>query len=202
MVRGVVFDFGNVIYRFDYRIMARALAGERAPELWRGFVGTPLQHAYETGACTLEEVLSGLAKLGFPVGRERFLEAYLSIFSPLPGMRALLESLAGRFTLGLLSNTSPEHARLFIEQTPEFRLFGAAAYSFEVGCMKPAPETYLEICHKLGLAPRSLAYTDDVTEFALAAGRVGMVGLPFRGVADLTGELVRLGVSAPPATDG
>jgi len=196
-VTGVVFDFGNVLYRVDYPAMARELAGERAEALLSAFVGSPLQVAYETGRADLADVLRALAGLDFPVTRERFLDAYLGIFSPVPGSRELVARLAEVAPLGLLSNTSAEHARLFIERTPEFPLFQAAAYSFEMGWMKPDRRAYVEISRRLGVPPSELVYTDDVEEFAAAAGEAGMTGVPFRSADDLSRQLTGLGLPAP-----
>ncbi len=190
---GVIFDFGNVLYAVDYPAMARELAGERGSALLEAFVGSPIQLAYETGRAGLAEVLQELARLGFPCSRSRFLDAYLGIFTPVPGMRPLLERLSSHRPLALLSNTSPEHARLFIERTPEFALFRARAYSFEVGCMKPDPRTYREAARRLGIAPAELAYTDDIAAYADGAAAVGMAGIPFRGARDLALRLLALG---------
>lgn len=191
---GVVFDFGNVLYRVDYPGMAEALVGqERAPDFLSGFVDTPLQTRYETGAATLDDVLGALRLRGFGVARERFLEAYLAVFSPVPGVRRILERLADRRRLGLLSNTSPEHAHLFIERTPEFALFDRRVYSFELGCMKPNPRMFRAILEQMRLPARSVAYVDDVTEYVLASSRLGLTGIRFRGGGELVGELLELG---------
>lgn len=192
-MKGVVFDFGNVLYRVDYAAMAKAMAGDRAQALLEAFVGSPLQVAYETGRACLDDVLHDMRRLGFPADRNRFLDAYLSVFSPVPGVRPILECLSRRRPLGLLSNTSPEHARLFIERTPEFPFFCAHAYSFELGAMKPASRTYDAIACRLGLASRQLAYVDDVAAYSLAAESSGMVGIVFRGAPDLARRLVGLG---------
>lgn len=193
--RGVVFDFGNVLYAVDYPAMARQLAADRDAQFLAAFVGSPVQVAYECGRAGLEDVLAELARRGFPCPRSRFLEAYLGIFQPVPGVRAVLERLAARRALGLLSNTSPEHARLFIEKTPEIALFGARVYSFELGCMKPDPRTYREVALRLGVSPGELVYTDDVESYALAAAAVGMAPVPFRGAEDLARRLSALGFS-------
>lgn len=192
-VNGVIFDFGNVLYAVDYPRMARTLFGERADSFLGCFVGSALQLAYETGRAGLSEVLRGLRRAGFPVSRNTFLEAYLSIFDPIPGVDALVAALAEFRPLGLLSNTSREHARLFIERTPEFGLFKSVAYSFEIGQMKPAAATYHTVADRLGLPPAALAYTDDVQAYADAATALGMAGIPFRGAPDLRQRLVELG---------
>jgi FMN phosphatase YigB (HAD superfamily) len=192
--RGVVFDFGNVLYHVDYPAMARRLAGDRAGELLGRFVGSPLQIAYETGRADLGGVLWGLAAAGFPCGREAFVDAYLSIFRPVDGMAELLAAAAARVPVGLLSNTSPEHARLFIERVPEFSLFAGRVYSFEVGAMKPAPTLYRAIAERLGMPPEDLVYVDDIEEYARGAEAVGMAGVPFRGAADLRTRLAALGL--------
>lgn len=190
---GVVFDFGNVLYAVDYPAMARDLAGEREGELLRAFVGSPIQIAYESGDADLAEVLRELRRQGFPCSRARFLDAYLGIFAPVPGVRPLLERLAAHRPLALLSNTSPEHARLFIQRTPEFALFRARAYSFELGCMKPDRRTYLAAASRLGVSPAELAYVDDMELYANGASAVGMAGVAFRGAADLSRRLQALG---------
>ncbi len=193
--KGIVFDFGNVLYRVDYEAMARRLAGERASSFLAAFVGAPVQIAYETGRLELPEVLRRLRDVGFPTPRRRFLDAYLAVFSPIPGMRALVEHLARHRPLGLLSNTSRVHARDFIENTREFRCFRARAYSFELGCMKPDPRTYGTIAHRLGLPPEDLVYVDDVEPYARAATAAGMLGVPFVDAPHLARTLLGLGFS-------
>lgn len=193
---GVVFDFGNVLYSVDYPAMARRLAADRAEEFYRGFVGSDLQVAYETGRVGLEEVLDGLAVQGFPTDEARFLDAYLSVFSPVGGMGDLVGGLARQLPLGLLSNTSREHARHFIERVPEFRFFRASVYSFELGCMKPAPGLYKEIAARLGAPANELVYVDDIEEYARGAEAVGMTGIWFKGAEDLRQRLIALGLES------
>ncbi len=190
---GVVFDFGNVLYHFDYERMAQELAGDAGSRLLEEFVGSPLQIAYESGRAHLDDVLAGFTRMGFPISRQRFLEAFLGVFDPVEGMADLVRTLASRRPLGLLSNTSPEHARLFIETVPELRHIPTRVYSFEVGHMKPHPAIYRAAATAMGLPAEELAFTDDVPELATAASAVGMTGIPFRGAADLARRLVRLG---------
>jgi HAD superfamily hydrolase (TIGR01509 family) len=192
-VTGVVFDFGNVLYHFDYRRMARELAGEAGFHLLDGFIGSPLQIAYESGRADLDDVLAGFARMGFPVSRQRFLEAFLSVFDPVAGMADLVRTLAAHRPLGLLSNTCPEHARLFIETVPELRHIPTRVYSFEVGQMKPHPAIYLAAVSAMGLPAEELAFTDDIPELAAAAAAVGMTGIPFRGAKQLARRLAALG---------
>jgi FMN phosphatase YigB (HAD superfamily) len=189
----VVFDFGNVLYEVDYTVLARAVAFERAGEFLGLFVGFPIQMAYETGGIPLNGVLEALKRRGFPVSRERFREGYLAVFCPVPGARGIIECLAEFLPLGLLSNTSPEHARFFIEKMPEFPLFDERVYSFETGWMKPDRRIYGEIARRLRLPPEELAYTDDVEEFVRAAREVGMGGVTFRSAESLRLELLRVG---------
>lgn len=174
--------------------MARRLAGGRAGELLERFVGSPLQVAYETGRTDLGGVLRGLAEAGFPCGREAFLAAYLDIFAPIDGMADLVAHVAARVPVGLLSNTSPEHARLAIEAMPEFRHVSARAYSFELGAMKPDSRLYRTIAERLGIAPERLAYTDDIEAYARGAEAVGMEGIPFVNAHDLRARLAALGL--------
>jgi len=201
----MVFDFGNVLYHFDYPRMARQLAGDDASHVLDQFIGSPLQIAYETGRAQLEDVLAGFAELGFPVTRQRFLEAFLDVFDPVEGMAELVRTLARHRPLGLLSNTCPEHARLFIETVPELHHIPTRVYSFEVGHLKPHPAIYAAAVTAMGIPAEELVFTDDLPELATAAAAVGMTGIPFRGAADLARRLAGLGFSeledwsAPPA---
>ncbi len=190
---GVVFDFGNVLYTVDYPRMARTLFDDRAEEFLGRFVKSPVQVAYETGKVELRELLRAFGRAGFPIARGPFLEAYLSIFDPVPEVGALVQRLAERRPLGLLSNTSPEHARLFIEKTPEFGLFTEVVYSFQVGHMKPAPVIYRTLASRLELPLSELAFTDDVEEFVAAAAGLGMAGVLFRNAGDLRARLAGMG---------
>ena len=190
---GVVFDFGNVLYHFDYPRMARELAGDDGPGLLEKFVGSPLQIAYESGRADLDDVLTGFKRMGFPISRQRFLEAFLGVFDPVEGMAELVRTLAARRPLGLISNTCPEHARLFIDTVPELRHIPVRVYSFEVGHMKPDPAIYRAAATGLDLPAEELAFIDDIPEFAAAATAVGMTGIPFRGAADLARRLAALG---------
>ena len=141
----------------------------------------------------LADVLVELARNGFPVSRERFLEAFLSVFEPVAGMARIVERLAATRPLGLLSNTCPEHARLFIETVPELSYIPARVYSFEVGHMKPHPSIYDAAARAVGLPGEELVFIDDIPEFAVAAQAVGMTGVPFRGASDLARRLIELG---------
>lgn len=193
--RGIVFDFGNVLYHVDFPGMARTLAGDRAGEFLARFSDSPLLTLYETGRCGLDDVLSHLAAEGYPLGRERFLDAYLSLFSPVAGMAQRVEQLSRALPLALLSNTSPEHAALFIEQVPEFGFFRSRVYSFELGCMKPAPALYHEAAARLALPPSALLYVDDLAVNVEGARAVGMTAVQFVGVEALDRDLARLGVA-------
>lgn len=190
---GVVFDFGNVLYHFDYQHMARQLAGEAGPRLLAEFVGSPLQIAYESGRTGLDDVLAGFARQGFRISRERFLEAFLAVFDPVEDMAALVRTLAAQRPLGLISNTNPEHARLFIETVPEMHFIPTRVYSFEVGRMKPHPEIYRAAARAMKLPAEELVFTDDLPELAMAAEAVGMTGVPFRSAKDLARRLAGLG---------
>ena len=194
--KGVVLDFGNVLYHVNYPAMARTLAGDRAEAFLARFTGSVLLTGYEAGRLGLEDVLAGLESSGYPMTRERFLEGYLSIFSPVEGMAALVERLAGAVPLALLSNTSPEHAAHFIERVPEFQHFRSRVYSFEVGLMKPAPQLYREAAARLSLPTAELVYVDDLLANVEGARAVGMTAIHFVDAPALAWELGRLGLCA------
>jgi putative hydrolase of the HAD superfamily len=88
-----------------------------------------------------------------------------------PAHLAVLDRLRhDGFRIGLLSNCSPEVPRLWPE-TPLASRFDAACFSCAIGATKPAPEAYLEVCRRLGVAPADCLYIGDGSDDELTAAR-------------------------------
>lgn len=90
---------------------------------------------------------------------------------PAPAHLAVLDRLRhDGFRLGLLSNCSPDVPVLWPE-TPLAGRFDAACFSCAIGATKPAPEAYLEVCRRLGVAPVDCLYVGDGSDDELTAAR-------------------------------
>jgi len=200
VIRGVVFDFGNVISSFDpgkFFSRLREWSGLPVETLREKVYGSGLHSLFERGKVAPDDFRRRIETLtGAAVPAETFAEAYTDIFTPIEGTHAILRSLAGKVRLGLLSNTNEWHFRRHIRNVPVFPLFDAVTLSYEVGTLKPDPEIYRDALRKISLPPGECAYVDDIGEYADGAAVVGMRGIRCEGPARLREELANLGLDS------
>lgn len=198
-IQAVIFDFGNVICRFDNRrtLQSLALACGKPPELLeRLFVGSGLPEAYESGALDSRSFLAAISELcGHAFEEGFFIRAFTDIFTPIPATFELIGRLRGRYRLGLLSNTNPWHFERGIRTTEVFPLFTSVTLSYEVGALKPDPRIYDDALAKLDLPAAACVYIDDLPAFAQAASKRGLHGLTYTTPEALLAELKRLHVT-------
>ncbi len=197
-IRGVIFDFGNVIYRFDNRRILEGLAplcGRSVAELGGLMTGSSLPEDYEAGRVNSEEFLAGVSRLcEYPFEEATFIRAFTDIFTPIESTLELIRRLAPRYRLGLISNTNPWHFEHAIRPCEVFPLFGAVTLSHEAKALKPDPKLFEDSLTKLGLPAGACVFIDDRPEFVEAATRQGLHGLAYTDLEHLLRELEALGV--------
>ena len=200
MIRAVIFDFGNVICRFDNGIILKRLSDHtgRSVEELQEIVHRSLDviRSYEKGLISPGQFFKHIASVcGIRMSEDEFIRAYTDKFTPIPETLELIRRLKGKYKLGLLSNTSEWDFEHGIKTTEVFPLFDAVTVSFQVHALKPAREIYADAMAKLGVQPDECQYIDDIEQYAEAARRLGMTGIQYRSHADLVASLNRyLGV--------
>lgn len=199
-IRGVLFDFGNVICAFDHHRFLATLAplcGQSPEALAERMAGSDLPRAYESGEITSRAFLAGVSeRCGFDFPEGPFVRAFTNIFTPIPSTFELIGRLKSRYRLGLVSNTNPWHAEHGIRTTSVFPLFDAVALSHEVRAMKPDPRIFQAALAQIGLPPEACVFIDDIPAFADAASELGIHGLTYTGPQALRDDLARLDVGA------
>ena len=166
-------DIGNVILAVDFQPSLDALLpADRAEQ---ALLYQKLQHgkdALESGRVSSEEFVTwSLAQIGGPVPRERFLRAWLDVFSPIePMWREVARLASAGHRLILFSNTNQLHMDHALKRYPVFDRFHGAVFSHEVGAMKPEPAIYQHAVDQFRLSPDTTIYVDDLAE-NIAAGR-------------------------------
>jgi FMN phosphatase YigB (HAD superfamily) len=197
-IRGIIFDFGNVIYRFDNRRIFAGLSplcGRSVEELAALLGRSTLPLDYEAGQVDSSEFLEGVSRLcGFPFERVAFIRAFTEIFTPIEGTLELIRCLAPHHRLGLISNTNPWHFEHAIRTCEVFPLFRAVTLSHEMKALKPDPRLFEDSLAKLGLPAEACVFIDDRPEFAEGAARFGMRGITYTDHPTLIRELQALGV--------
>lgn len=186
VIKAVVFDFGNVIYRFDNRVVLKRIAEDtgRSLQELEGILyrSSEVILQYEKGEVGSEEFFARIkAMAGVRMSRDKFIRAYTEKFTPIPETIRVIQSLSGKFKLGLLSNTSEWDFEYEIKRTEVFPLFDVVTTSFQVHALKPAREIYQDVLTKLRVTAGECVYVDDIEDYVLAARKLGMHALQYRG---------------------
>ncbi|MGA1792915.1 MAG: HAD family hydrolase [Thermoplasmatota archaeon] len=181
MIKGIIFDFGNVIRTFDRMVFIQRLASFSPfseDELFsRIFRQSNLLADYETGKLSSIEFYNGVREVSeHDMGVEEFRDAFVDIFTPIPETADLIRGLDGRYKLALLSNTNEWHHEHGIREVDIYPLFDAVTVSYLVGAKKPDESIYLDCLGKLGFQPEECIYIDDIKEYADKASELGMKG--------------------------
>ena len=194
MIKAVIFDFGNVICRFDNRLVLRRVSGlsgmsveELEDIIYRSgeFV-----KQYEKGLVSSREFFkhfSSLCHLGIP--EEEFIRMYADKFTLIPETVEVIHRLKGAYKLGLLSNTSEWDFEYGIKMMEVYPLFDSVTLSFLVHALKPSPEIFVDAISKLGVQPPECVYIDDIERYSDAARDLGMNAIHYRSPRDLREQL-------------
>ena len=104
----------------------------------------------------------------------------------------IVRRLAGRYKLGIVSNTIAEHAAIHKEDGL-YELFDPVVLSHEVGMSKDNPAIFDLALARLGTAPEATVFIDDVEIFAETARSRRIHPIVFHDARTLRNELDRLG---------
>jgi len=194
----VIFDLGKVLIHFDFAPGYRALAEVcpyAAAEIPRRIASTGLAERFETGLIGPTDFYGELRlALDLRLDYQGFLPIWNGIFDDVLIPESMLEGLAARYRLLLLSNTNVTHFEGIRERYPVLRHFHDMVLSYEVHAMKPRPEIYLAAIERAGCLPEECFYTDDIPAFVEAARAAGMDAVQFEDAAQLARELKARGI--------
>ncbi|MFM7319833.1 MAG: HAD family hydrolase [bacterium] len=199
----VVFDFGNVIAHFDYKIAAGrigqplGLSGADLMAMAMGLGFHSLLMDLESGRIAENTFLEELkTRLELPQTVAELAADWADIFTANEPVHALAHQLkdAG-YALVLGSNTNAIHARQFRRQFAGLLdRFDGLVMSHEVGAMKPA-RLFYERCHTVaGVRPDECVFIDDMAENVAGAQSAGLHALHYTDTELLVNQLRKLGV--------
>jgi HAD superfamily hydrolase (TIGR01509 family) len=178
MIRAFLFDIGNVLLNFDFTIALRKVAAQSdvRDELQALELVDRVKAAYEGGEIDRAAFLRGAFDVLSYRGTEaEFVAAWEDIFELNEPMVALVEQLAPRFPLFLLSNTNDIHVDYFMRRYPVFARFGGGTFSHVARASKPEREIYDIACREHRLQPAMTFFIDDLLPNIEAARALGFV---------------------------
>jgi len=192
------FDIGNVLVTFDFSRAMRRLALESPHSADEIEVRLrPLITAMEDGRLGSGPfVAQGRAAAEYGGSDEAFVAAYCDIFEENAPMIGVVERLAERLPLYLLSNTSGLHLDYLRAAYPIFAHFRGGVYSHEAGSAKPDGKIYQDLIVLSGCDPGRTLYLDDAPANTAAGSGHGLQVFTYdwRDHAALEAELARLGL--------
>jgi len=198
MYKAIIFDLGKVLIHFDFKRGYRALEGlcpYPAAEIPKRIATTNLVERFETGLVEPHDFVSQFSRLlSLDVDYDRFCRIWSSIFSETLVPESMLEGLAARYRLLLLSNTNAIHFEMIRASYPLLRHFHDLILSYEVKAMKPRPEIYRAAVERAGCRPEECFYTDDIAGYVEAARQFGIDAVHFQSAEQLQGELTARGI--------
>ena len=207
MISNIIFDLGKVLCPFDWttayeKLMPHLPARRRRllvedRDALKGLFKGPA-NALESGKIDFDCFRQEMCEiLGIRLNGDEFHRIWCDIFRMDEDMVALGERLSTRYGTWLASNTSKVHYEWILARFPRVAFYRAAALSYELGVMKPAPAYYEKAIALFGIEPSLSVFIDDIEENVVGAMRFGMTGILFRSHTLLMEELKGLGVVVP-----
>ncbi len=198
-MRTIIFDFGNVIARFDhYRALRqlREFTSLTAEQIYPLIYDNDLEDRFEKGHLTSDQFLQHYLELGQLGCDAPTLQAAMEdIFTPIDEVCELAPRLKPRYRVLLGSNTNIIHSTYYRQHFAHvLKDFDGLVLSHEIGCRKPHPE-FFHACLKLAECPaEECVFIDDLLVNIMGARAVGMKGIVYAPNQDLAGQLRELGV--------
>jgi putative hydrolase of the HAD superfamily len=191
--RAIFFDLGRVLVHFDFQRAYRkleSLCPHSASEIPKRLAGTGLVERFETGLVEPRDFVAQLTRiLDLKVDYDPFCDLFCTIFEHTLVPDALVEQLAARYRLVLLSNTNAIHFDMIRRTYPILRHFHAFTLSYEVKAMKPDPKIYRDAVGKAGCLPEECFYTDDIAAYVEGAQRIGIDAVQFENADQIQREM-------------
>ena len=192
----VIFDLGGVLLGVDFMRACKRLeaaGGAPAAVIRDSIVFGADKTRFETGRLGPQEFAArACAAAGVGLTYAEFAEIWCDIFAEQREVTALLDAIAARADLALLSNTDPLHIAYLRSRFAFMGKFGRSLLSYEVGHTKPAPQIFARAL-ALAAPGTPLIYFDDVPEFVSAARACGLPAEQFVDAAKLRRDLERFG---------
>jgi len=183
-IKNILFDLGGVILDINVQATLKKFYELGFPAQLMQYphsMNTDLFFKYETGKMKVEQFRDEIRKVsGSGVGDEVFDEAWNSMLVRIPRERTdLLKTLANRYSLYMLSNTSDLHAPVFEKMFEESAgmkmhdLFTKIYYSYEIGYLKPDLDAWEYVINNAGIKPEETLFLDDNIQNIKASQELG-----------------------------
>lgn len=197
----VVFDLGNVLIRWDPRLLYRQLLPDDvAVEAFLAEVDFPaFNHRLDAAELSWDAAIAEMAERHphrsalLAAYRERFRD---SLGGVIEGTVEIVRELHDQgVRLLALTNWSHETFELARDEMPFLKFFEGVVVSGVEQVAKPDPRIFHLLIDRYALDPARTVFVDDNPPNVAAAAAVGLRAVQFREPDALRADLVRLGVT-------
>lgn len=189
----IVFDLGNVLIPFDYKIMTDRLnkvssgLGEKFLAEYKN--NYHIHRSYESGTMTDQQFIDKMLNiLDHKIDSETFCRFFSEIFRVNHDVANSLPKLKKNYKLILLSNTNSIHKKFGWEKFDFLKHFDRLILSHKVGAVKPEEKIYRAVETVSGFPPAQHLFIDDVKEYCDAAIKLGWDAINFVSYENLIQE--------------
>ncbi len=189
MLEVVAFDLMDTVVRDPFRQALVAAAGRPLDEVL-ALRDLEAWHRFERGEVSEQEYFSSYAGLHLDV--EAFQRVRRGGYVVLPGMRRLLDDLAGHVVRATATNYP-----VWVEELTTgllAGLFDQVVASHHLGVRKPDRAFFERLCRALGTGAHRVLLVDDRAENVAGARSAGLATHLFQGAGDLRERLRREGL--------
>lgn len=195
----MVFDLGNVLLPFDYKIILGKLEGVEKG-LGEKFVAYyrdnyDVHRRYERGELSSDEFTDILLNvLEHKISKEQFISIYSDMFEVNTELVAALPVLKANYKLVLLSNTNDIHERYGWSGNAFLKFFDKLVLSHKVGAVKPEEKIYRVVEEFTRVPPAEHFYIDDIADYVAGGKKMGWDAVQFVGDNELFAEFDKRGI--------
>ena len=201
-IKAIFFDFGGVLLKTFDGVDHDAIEAEFGLEakMLRKCVYRDSRYMdFQIGKCTYGEWADSIREALLKIDERA--DAIMKAFMDSPrvfnqDMLGLVKRLHSRYTLGIISNTTPGMEERLRERFELVDLFDVRVGSGDLGIAKPDAGIFLEATKLAGIEPEQSVFTDDRADFAEAARAVGMQGFHFTEYERFVEDLRSVGVES------
>ena len=197
MIKNLVYDFGKVLVRYDFRRVVRTFFDNEADanEFYDTFVTEEFLGVCDKEEKPLVEIYREAGEKNPRFAKElmMFHDSYQDfVLDEMPGMRELLAEYKtkGYRLYGITNWCSPVYK--VMERFEIFRLLDGRLLSCEEHLIKPYPEIYQRFLEKFDLKADECVFADDKIANVKGAEAVGIHGILFHDAQQYRDELEKL----------
>ena len=194
----LLFDLGGVVIEIDFDRAVASLAvaaGAPVDTLRARFSFDEAYQRHERGEVAAGEYFAALrSSLQIDVPDEALVRGWNAIYvGEVPGMRALLATVAGRWPLYAFTNSNPtHHAFCSVHYAGVLESFRKVFMSWEMGLRKPERAAFEAIAAAVGVPLDRILFFDDTEANVEGARAIGLPAVLVRSPADVTNALAAL----------